>query len=871
MLFAEVIMCQELDLINNNEHRRLAEKILSGEMILFTGAGFSFGAKRKDTGELIPSVDELKRILSQKILKDSSCEKDDLKVICDDCQNENESQYVYIMGLCFNVSQIELFHEMYGNFEWSRIYTINVDNVLDMVFDSNMYRVMYDKDPIYYDDNERFIVKLHGDAVKNPHRITFSEKDYLLSTVRQDERFKLLRSDFMIRNFLFIGTSFDNEIDIELQVGTKGEFLTDNRMYFVNKTWDKRTANRLRRKFKNVVFISESAESFIHKISDYKNANKSDAKKMIYSKYYLNKITFKDFFSDEYYQIGIYKGKQITWEDIVNKHDIKWKLVYKNLEKIKQGSDKKIIIIYGKPLSGKTVLLYRYAVDMLDEANVFEYIGNNFIKSLKIFIHDRKQHLDDEVKNIIIIDDASFLLGNLSDLLNILEEDSGIQIVMTSRKSEYERKQHIFTNELKEKVSMVEVGTCYLDTVDVELYLDKLNEKAFLGDYARKYKNAKTALIDEIYQEHHLNKRDGILELFYKDDYEEARRRLNKIGDLYLGNYHYNVRRFVVYLYVFDVLGDAQAKLSVFLDMYPFDSDETLRKFLVDIESLLMINLDSTHYKRIRYEKINVQARYPKLLKMIINKIEDRELLDIYVDLLQMLSVLNPTELKCCVGNINHMIYVAMRSQNVVKVFWEKGGWKSIKSVYSRVQQVYRDNHLFWIHWAISEMKCKQYDNAEQHLNEAVEKRRCRTAEIEHSFAMLYFSKAIDADVSMVDKEKYYCKAKQILQRQIANKENDAFSIHSFVVKTIAYYHSINRVIPARTMRDIIKYYEIARNAYELKNSKIRRNMLNEIYKYANENNLLGKAGLSLNQEELYYLKMRNEEQYDDSLLDMII
>ena len=63
-------MCQELDLINNNEHRRLAEKILSGEMILFTGAGFSFGAKRKDTGELIPSVDELKRTISASWQKD---------------------------------------------------------------------------------------------------------------------------------------------------------------------------------------------------------------------------------------------------------------------------------------------------------------------------------------------------------------------------------------------------------------------------------------------------------------------------------------------------------------------------------------------------------------------------------------------------------------------------------------------------------------------------------------------------------------------------------------------------------------------------------------------------------------------------------
>lgn len=81
------------------------------------------------------------------------------------------------------------------------------------------------------------------------------------------------------------------------------------------------------------------------------------------------------------------------------------------------------------------------------------------------------------------------------------------------------------------------------------------------------------------------------------------------------------------------------------------------------------------------------------------------------------------------------------------------------------------------------------FPSAEIHLQQAKAVRNGYSYEIEHAFAGLFFERAMfDDNLSSNEREAMLEKALVIMRRQIYRRENDAFSIHSFVVKTIQCY-----------------------------------------------------------------------------------
>lgn len=83
---------------NDEDHKRLLNRIADQEITLFLGAGFSQGAtssyidSETDHKVPIPQVRELKEILCKTILK-TEVTDDALKEICEDCQYENSALY----------------------------------------------------------------------------------------------------------------------------------------------------------------------------------------------------------------------------------------------------------------------------------------------------------------------------------------------------------------------------------------------------------------------------------------------------------------------------------------------------------------------------------------------------------------------------------------------------------------------------------------------------------------------------------------------------------------------------------------------------------------------------------------------------------
>lgn len=139
-------MCKPLN-YEDKDHKALLRRILSGNVVLFTGSGFSIGAignmRDEETGEKIPipNVGQLKTILANKVL-DSVEEQLPLKEICEDCQEDNCERYAQVMREVFRVSKVEDFHHLYAKIDWKSIYTTNVDNVIEYIYDGTNKKIV---------------------------------------------------------------------------------------------------------------------------------------------------------------------------------------------------------------------------------------------------------------------------------------------------------------------------------------------------------------------------------------------------------------------------------------------------------------------------------------------------------------------------------------------------------------------------------------------------------------------------------------------------------------------------------------------------------------------------------------------------------
>lgn len=870
-------MCRPLD-IENKDHKVLVERILNGDVVLFLGSGFSIGAKRKqkdfwgDDDLTIPGVSQLKKILATKLLNDKEMENEKLMEICEECQEDNKSKYIECLRSLFSVGEVCDFHKLYKQISWKQIFTINVDNVVEQIYDdSDALCCIYSADPQHVTRQAIEFYKLHGCVVKKPEEITFSTSDYINNAARRNDcRFEALSYALKTENFLFIGASLSEEWDFDIKCKIEDICTISNRTYFVLKDYDERVIKRLRRKFKNPIFIKETAESFIKKVLEYKKTM-GVTSNISGDKWHLREIQRKNYDVIGYIKPDLYLGEEPTWEDVFSNHDVVWEKTRGIIKEIEENGISKSLIIRGKPISGKTTMLYRLGAFLSDNCKVYEYIGSNFVDDLKGYVSQLPSNSD---KEIILLDDANWTIGRIKEIIQIIKK-TNIKFIASLREKEYERTQHLFDNEITKEINFVK-DINNLSRKDIELYLDKLDEKSFLGKYGYNYKLNKGKTVENILKELKKRKEDPLLWLTMKIKYgDRLENRLKEISDSVMKNNNYNIRRFVVLLYFLDVIGGTGLKLALFLELYHMDAD-CMRQFFSDIGESLISNTSLIGWKHSEYGKIIIHSRLFKIVKNIIAQIGCEELEHILEDIFHNLNF--AYHFKCRQPNTyhSHVLYTLLRSQNIKKIFYivkTQNQWIYINRLYENIHDDYKDYYLYWLHRGISEVKMGKFEAANIHLEQARASRKGYSYEIEHSFAMLNFEEAINSqELSFDGREIKFRKALEIIRSQIERKENDAFCIHSFVTKVIQYYEAIETEIPNRLLNEMLEYYNLARERFTLEQSKIRRDMLSNIYNYFRKHDKLYDGRLSLKEDDLAYLAMkeRGGNNIGEDVLDWI-
>lgn len=199
--------------------RRIASQMGRGELVLFTGAGFSLGAKDV-TGAPVPSASELREELWRLAYGDEPLDPaTTLGDIFEVLKNKDAPTLTRFLQrrLCVDPKSTQPWQRHFLDMPWFRIYTLNVDNLelaVDMQYGlrreptplSALVEVPTDAQPPRQGRAPVEIVHLNGRVSDGAAKIVFSERQYADQSVLPSAWYQRCASDLACRPVLFVGT-----------------------------------------------------------------------------------------------------------------------------------------------------------------------------------------------------------------------------------------------------------------------------------------------------------------------------------------------------------------------------------------------------------------------------------------------------------------------------------------------------------------------------------------------------------------------------------------------------------------------------------------------------------------------------------------
>ncbi len=196
----------------------LGRKLSEGKLILFTGAGFSTGAKDKN-GKTLPTSNELAKEISN-IIEMPYSSADSLKEVYQVAirKKKNKVSSYLKERLAVDPKNLKEEYKTIINQPWQKVYTVNIDSL----FTSAQVKFNFDRQVVCVPNNvqsqghvESFknliVTHLHGMLEDIPDRVTFSQEQYSEKTTIPDAYYATLASEILQFPFVFIGSKLTDE------------------------------------------------------------------------------------------------------------------------------------------------------------------------------------------------------------------------------------------------------------------------------------------------------------------------------------------------------------------------------------------------------------------------------------------------------------------------------------------------------------------------------------------------------------------------------------------------------------------------------------------------------------------------------------
>lgn len=192
--------------------------LLNNSVVLYTGAGFSRDA-RNISDEPMPTGDALADKLWAHLGYEGTRTKETLPQLFEAAIGRGHGPLRDLLQRSFECKSYASWYRLVAEFYWYRVYTTNIDSVLEKTYadagGSRLRRIDGQKGD--YVDRDQFLneiqyVKLNGADWTSPQDVTFSFRQYARRSSEAPVWYEQLARDFVTRVVLFVGSEIDEPL-----------------------------------------------------------------------------------------------------------------------------------------------------------------------------------------------------------------------------------------------------------------------------------------------------------------------------------------------------------------------------------------------------------------------------------------------------------------------------------------------------------------------------------------------------------------------------------------------------------------------------------------------------------------------------------
>lgn len=753
---------------------KLLKDILTREIpVLFLGAGFSYGAKAKNTSDLPGGKELINKIITQflKLSTDSDdyqeLAKYPLPKICQYCIHKYDEKYLndFFTSIFYGCIPAN-YHFNLSLYNWKHIYTTNIDDIVETVYNKNQVDIIlehFKRPSTIKNDKATIYYKIHGSVLNQSEGYTFSIDDYVNTMINSsDHRIGSLMTDIQRETFIFLGSEYD-EIDIDYFLklyektsysSSRGKLIFINpkpSLFFKSKIeklggilieWDNKKFLEFLGEFSKKVTISKDAalekELKFSGFTSIKEIRDNLVKRIKTS-----------------YDSKLYEGFEPLWEDILADWDFRKYDIEKKISDIisLNNSNTHVFSLFGKGYVGKSTILKRLGLILLSqnyETYYFQGRNFNYFTFYKLIVNT------DHSDFALIIDNAGYYYSTLKRLIEMVPKRKRLIIVTASRPFYHFKWRYSF---LDFNFHEYEVEQEITDEYSKEILL-KLNNKGYIGEL-KKIPREEDRL-------DYLRRNVDILSLLYGLTYGKGfeKRLFKELNPLLEQN---------------DITKDLLIILSIFskleIPYLPLELTNLLtrgnsQRYLKNIENFIKSSFENS-----------IELRNYFLSNKIIYKVPSYKIITLIKQILILISSqVNENEHSYW----NEINAALTREKSLRKLL--KLNNIEIKSMLYEIRNYYNDNFNYWIQLGIVEQREQDFSKALNHFKQA-EALRPDSYMVKNAIGRNFLRQA-NSLRNKSEAEKYFDMGEEILVDLIENKEEyqaRAYSTHCLLYEKLKY------------------------------------------------------------------------------------
>ena len=467
-----------------------ANQMGRGELVLFTGAGFSLAARSR-SGEPIPSVRKLKELLWPIAFHDLPF--DDQSSLGDIFQcGVNKAggkvREVLSESLQVDAGTLPKCYRYWLEVPWSRIYTLNVDDLenagqvaFNLPTSIRSLSALTDSLPDFYGESVLYI-HLNG-QIRNFPNLTFSQRNYAARLVQPDPWYQHLVTDLSSHPVVYVGTVLDEtpfwqhiELRRNKQRGSRemrpGSYLVTPSLPEARRAlleqFNVQLVKMTQEEFATEVLAPMSEERARGHTVRQNRVSRKSAQKLLQSVSVLR--TQGGDGSAEFLL-----GREPDWPDIVDGIAI-GREFESELNVRMEETQPRVLLLTGTAGSGKSTTLRRLALEFHATGKDVAWLD---LDQSEIGLHRVIERVVEAEPEAVAIDDADILGENVGQFLSSLAEASPNLLILAAMRST--RFQKLAVDAYFQEISHLVYSIPHLEDSDIEGLLDALTKANRLG------------------------------------------------------------------------------------------------------------------------------------------------------------------------------------------------------------------------------------------------------------------------------------------------------------------------------------------------------------------------------------------------------